>query len=124
MSTVSRNHLPLYFVTPSHPQLIEKVESLNALEREALEKSLQTLAKEDGMRIEWWNTQWGKHHLFDCDGRLTRAFLQRLKDEVELQARCPPKIAHLVVEYSPFLNSIHWNKTTFGELVDRAQHLF
>lgn len=124
MSTVSRNRLPLYFETPNHAQLREKVQSLSPMEQEALEVALQTVAQEEGVRIERWDTQWSKNHLFDSDGRLVRAFLKRLKDAIQMHARCPANIADLVVGHSPFLNNIHWDSTTFDELVERAQHLF
>lgn len=123
MQITNPNHFPLYFEAPNHEELKEKAASLSPEERKTLEGNVYTLARQEGVPIAEWDSEWGKYHLFDSENRLTRAFLHCLKVTVQRQAQCPQEIVDLIVECSPLVNDIHWNQGKCTELAVRAECL-
>lgn len=123
MTPITSNNLPLYFKVPTHDQLEAKVGLLNTTERSVLEGAIYTLAKKDGVLIEGWDKQWGKHHILDNDSRLITAFLKQIKVYIQSQAHCSENTAELVIQYCPCVDEVTLNEQTLKDLVLRAKCL-
>lgn len=114
---------PRYFQVPLHGDLVKQVERLSPVERQALEGTVYQMAKADGVRIEDWDIRWGRHHLLDCDGRLTAAMLEQRKAFLQFHSGCSKRVADLVVRYCPLVTRPDVSLQVLEDLICRARCL-